>query len=92
MPSKHSLYKSESRWSIASDEAKTRSSFQRKINCYIAEDKNSKLIIKTLRHILNKHGELFNKLVEEDIVSKEYLKPYLLRYKETKEEFKKSGE
>jgi hypothetical protein len=88
MTARHSIYKKQSRWNKATEVEKTRSSFQRKIN---NRDKEiAKLVFRSKcdQYTLKKHGELFNKLVTEGLVSKEYCKPYLPRKKDVKRMFK----
>lgn len=80
MTARHSTYKKQSRWDKADPLAKTNSKYQRKVTFLLKELKNAKLIAKAQKVILDKHGEVFAKLVNENKVTKDYLRPYLPRY------------
>lgn len=82
MTSRHSLYKSKSRLSKATVEQKVSSTFQRKINILNKLVTKLELKLKANKYTLKKHGELFKKLVDEKIVSKDYCKTYLPRKEE----------
>lgn len=82
MTSKHSIYKKDTRWEKASEIDKTRSTYQRKINIFNRRIRGMHLRARAKNIVLRKHAELFHKLVSEGIVSKEYLKPYLPRYRD----------
>jgi hypothetical protein len=88
MTSRHSTYKKKSRWDKADPLAKTNSTYQRKITHLLNELNRTKQIAKARKIILNKHGELLKKLVDENKVSKEYLVPYLPRYTDVMKKLK----
>lgn len=86
MTSRHSTYKSKSRWAQASEVAKLSSTFQRKLNYYKNNINRMALNIRVKKEILRLHGEVFKKLVDDGIVSKHYLAPYLPRHKDLKKQ------
>lgn len=90
MTSKHSLYKSKSRLAKATAEQKINSIYSRKINNLNKLISNLNLKLKANRYTLKKHSELFKKLVDENIVSKEYCKPFLPRKEDAMKEVIKS--
>lgn len=82
MVSSHSLWKHPSKIAKATPYQKDHSKMQRKLNIERNKKKKIILIAQARKIMLNKHGEAFAKLVNEGIVTKEYLKPYLPRYKD----------
>jgi hypothetical protein len=79
MTSRHSLYKSKNRLENATVEQKITSTFQIKINVLNKVIASLVLRLRADNYTLKMHGELFKKLIEENIVTKEYCKPYLPR-------------
>ncbi len=90
MTSNHSLYKHRKgkRWEKATSEQKQMSSLTLKLNMRDRQIRKLLHIIRASNYTLKKHGEVFKKLVEEEITTKEYLKPYLPRKTEALEKTK----
>lgn len=89
MVSSHSMYKHPSKIAKATPYQKDHSKMQRKLNMERKEKKKMILIAQARKIMLNKHGEVFAKLVNEKIITKEYLRPYLPRYRDILKELQK---
>ena len=79
----HSLYKSEKKWAKASSEAKSVSSFQRKINA-LRKDLERLIFLNRLKKIqLTNFSKLIDYLINNNKVTKEEIKKFLTTKKQT---------
>jgi len=83
MVGNHSLYKSEKKWKNASSEAKSVSSFQRKINA-LKKELDRLIFLNKLKKIqLSNFSKLNDYLIDNNKVTKEEIKKFLATKKQT---------